>query len=42
MAQKFFSGYSGFLLSSKTNIFKFQFDFGGVTSQHSVLNTVDT
>ena len=23
---RFFSGYSGFLLSSKTNIFKFQFD----------------
>ena len=25
-SEKFFSGYSGFPLSSKTNIFKFQFD----------------
>jgi len=25
-SQKFFSGYSSFPLSSKTNIFKFQFD----------------
>ena len=25
-SKRFFSGYSGFLLSSKTNIFKFQFD----------------
>ena len=27
---RFFSGYSGFPLSSKTNISKFQFDLGGV------------
>ena len=25
-SERFFSGYSGFPLSSKTNIFKFQFD----------------
>ena len=25
-SERFFSGYSGFLLSSKTNIYKFQFD----------------
>ena len=25
-SERFFSGYSGFLLSTKTNIFKFQFD----------------
>ena len=28
--ERFFSGYSGFPLSSKTNTFKFQFDLEGV------------
>jgi len=30
--KRFFSTYSGFPLSSKTNTFKFQFDLGGVPS----------
>ena len=28
--ERFFSGYSDFPLSSKSNTFKFQFDLGGV------------
>ena len=29
-SERFFSWYSGFLLSSKTNPFKFQFDHAGI------------
>ena len=38
----FFSGYSGFPLSSKTNISKFQFDLKSVHNYYSALNTTDT
>ena len=31
-SERFYSGHSGFPLSSKANISKFQFDFGGVLS----------
>ena len=31
-SERFFSGYSGFLLSSKTNTSKFQFDLESVSS----------
>ena len=32
-SERFFSGYSGFLLSSKTNISKFQFDLDTVDEE---------
>ena len=32
-SEKFFLGYSGFPLSSKTNISKFQFDLGSVCTK---------
>ena len=41
-SERFFSGYSGFPLSSKTNISKFQFDLDGVPSHYALLDSVDT
>ena len=39
-SERFFSGYSVFLLSSKTHISKFQFDLETVPNQYSSLNTL--
>ena len=39
-SERFFSGYSGFPLSSKTNISKFQYDLENVPSKCCALNTV--
>ena len=39
-SERFFSGYSGFPLSSKTNTSKFQFDLESVPNWCSVLNTL--
>ena len=39
-SMRFFSGYSGFPLSSKTNISKFQFDLERVSNECFALNTL--
>ena len=39
-SKRFFSGYSGFPLSSETNIYKFQFDLESVPNLCSALNTL--
>ena len=39
-SEGFFSGYSGFLLSLKTNAFKFQFDLEGADTFQRVLKII--
>ena len=39
-SERFFSGYSGFFLSSKTKISKFQFDLESVFNKYSALNAL--
>ena len=39
-SKRFFSGYSGFPLSSNTNISKFQFNRESVPSKYTALNKV--